>query len=220
MRSGIPLEGEMSPKATEGVAAHEAPWRAMKSAIYVRRPLLACRPSPPRGGRSDVAQAFANCQPCRSDAAPELPISPLEGEMSPKATEGVAARGAPTPWVASYEVGDLRETTPSGLPAISPSRGEIPRSAALPNCLRYSRRRPTSPLWGGRTEGPGGGRRRPREAGGTAPPPRSALRIDPPHKGEGKDHPAMASGAALLLGIWMSISSVDMVAPRSIETWR
>lgn len=40
------------------------------------------------------------------------------------------------------------------------------------------------------------------------------------HKGEGKDHPAIASGAALLLGIWMSISSVDMVAPRSIETWR
>ena len=34
------------------------------------------------------------------------------------------------------------------------------------------------------------------------------------------DHPAMAIGTALLLGIWMSISSVDMVSPRSIETCR
>ncbi|CDX61806.1 hypothetical protein MPL3365_70110 [Mesorhizobium plurifarium] len=42
----------------------------------------------------------------------------------------------------------------------------------------------------------------------------------PSPQGEGKTHPAMASGTALLLGIWMSISSVDMVAPRSIETWR
>ena len=33
-------------------------------------------------------------------------------------------------------------------------------------------------------------------------------------------YPAMASGTALLLGIWMSISSVDMVSPRSIETCR
>lgn len=37
-------------------------------------------------------------------------------------------------------------------------------------------------------------------------------------KGEEMPHPAIASGCALLLGIWMSISSVDMVAPRSIET--
>ncbi|TIP22617.1 MAG: pyruvate dehydrogenase complex dihydrolipoamide acetyltransferase, partial [Mesorhizobium sp.] len=43
-----------------------------------------------------------------------LPISPLEGEMSPKATEGVA---------------DPCGTTPSGLPAISPSRGEIGSSS-------------------------------------------------------------------------------------------
>ena len=41
-------------------------------------------------------------------------ISPLEGEMSPKATEGVA---------------DPRETTPSALPGISPSRGEIGQSS-------------------------------------------------------------------------------------------
>lgn len=56
--------------------------------------------------------------------------------------------------------------------------------------------------------------------GSAQSPPRSAPRIDPPHKGVGKDHPAMASGTALLFGIWMSISSVDIVAPRSIETWR
>ncbi|TIP75602.1 MAG: glycine--tRNA ligase subunit beta [Mesorhizobium sp.] len=42
------------------------------------------------------------------------PISPLEGEMSPEATEGVA---------------DPRETTPSALPGISPSRGEIGQSS-------------------------------------------------------------------------------------------
>ncbi|UVC14771.1 glycine--tRNA ligase subunit beta [Mesorhizobium onobrychidis] len=42
------------------------------------------------------------------------PISPLEGEMSPEATE----------WGA-----DPRETTPSALPGISPSRGEIGQSS-------------------------------------------------------------------------------------------
>ncbi|PAP95883.1 glycine--tRNA ligase subunit beta [Mesorhizobium wenxiniae] len=41
-------------------------------------------------------------------------ISPLEGKMSPKATEGVA---------------DPRKTTPSALPGISPSRGEIGQSS-------------------------------------------------------------------------------------------
>ncbi|RUW66270.1 hypothetical protein EOA28_31280, partial [Mesorhizobium sp. M2A.F.Ca.ET.067.02.1.1] len=53
-------------------------------------------------------------------------ISPLEGEMSPKATEGVAAREAPTSicGIKPSPVGP----TPSGLPAISPSRGEITRS--------------------------------------------------------------------------------------------
>ncbi|TPN25679.1 hypothetical protein FKO01_26950 [Mesorhizobium sp. B2-3-3] len=56
--------------------------------------------------------------------AVRLPISPLEGEMSPKATEGVAARGAPTPPTAHTRPSPV-EPTPSGLPAISPSRGEI-----------------------------------------------------------------------------------------------
>ncbi|RUW85370.1 hypothetical protein EOA29_05100 [Mesorhizobium sp. M1E.F.Ca.ET.063.01.1.1] len=58
-------------------------------------------------------------------------ISPLEGEMSPKATEGAAARGTPTPFAITDRVGDLCETTPSGLPAISPSRGETAQATAL-----------------------------------------------------------------------------------------
>jgi DNA helicase-2/ATP-dependent DNA helicase PcrA len=41
--------------------------------------------------------------------------------------------------------------------------------------------RPTSPLWGGRTEGPGGGSEVP-----SSQTPTPALRADPPHKGEGK----------------------------------
>ncbi|RWD88838.1 MAG: hypothetical protein EOS38_14030 [Mesorhizobium sp.] len=61
------------------------------------------------------------------------PISPLVGEMSPKATEGVAARGAPASSLVAKDVGDLGETTPSGLPAISPSRGEIERVSAFAN---------------------------------------------------------------------------------------
>ncbi|RUU27151.1 hypothetical protein EOC94_23675 [Mesorhizobium sp. M6A.T.Ce.TU.016.01.1.1] len=52
-------------------------------------------------------------------------ISPLVGEMSPKATEGVPARGMPTPFATTDDVRALCEPTPSGLPAISPSRGEI-----------------------------------------------------------------------------------------------
>ncbi|RWL49349.1 MAG: hypothetical protein EOR60_04930 [Mesorhizobium sp.] len=53
------------------------------------RPPLACRPSPPRGGRSGVTPAFANPQRCRTSKAPKLPISPLVGEMSGR-TEGGA----------------------------------------------------------------------------------------------------------------------------------
>jgi len=51
------------------------------------------------------------------------PLSPLEGEMSPKATEGITSGGtfSPTP--------HLAEPPPSGLPAISPSKGE--KSALL-----------------------------------------------------------------------------------------
>ncbi|CDX52591.1 conserved hypothetical protein [Mesorhizobium plurifarium] len=53
--------------------------------------------------------------------------------MSPKATEGVAARGAPASSLVAKGVGVLCEATPSGLPAISPSRGEIPACPAFAN---------------------------------------------------------------------------------------
>ncbi|MET3596415.1 hypothetical protein ABID26_005834 [Mesorhizobium shonense] len=44
--------------------------------------------------------------------------------MSPKATEGIAAREAPTPFSFAWGAGDLRARTPSDLPGISPSRGD------------------------------------------------------------------------------------------------
>ncbi|MER8571145.1 glycine--tRNA ligase subunit beta [Mesorhizobium sp. M1374] len=51
-------------------------------------------------------------------------ISPLEGEMSAKPTEGVGTIGRDLlPW--TEDAGASRAATPSGLPAISPSRGEI-----------------------------------------------------------------------------------------------
>ncbi|TPM34387.1 hypothetical protein FJ958_08415 [Mesorhizobium sp. B2-3-5] len=58
-------------------------------------------------------------------------ISPLEGEMSPKATEGVAPHEAPT-LIRRRRLHPV-EPTPSGLPAISPSRGEITPFAPLPS---------------------------------------------------------------------------------------
>ncbi|TPN90592.1 propionyl-coenzyme A carboxylase alpha polypeptide [Mesorhizobium sp. B1-1-5] len=47
-----------------------------------RPPSLACRPSPPQRGRLDVASAFANLQRSKANGAPELLISPFEGEMA------------------------------------------------------------------------------------------------------------------------------------------
>ncbi|RWI24785.1 MAG: hypothetical protein EOQ94_03715 [Mesorhizobium sp.] len=54
-----------------------------------QRPSLACRPSPPQGGRSDVTAAFANYRRCNKGEAMKQPISPLVGEMSGR-TEGGA----------------------------------------------------------------------------------------------------------------------------------
>ncbi|TPI27799.1 hypothetical protein FJW08_22815 [Mesorhizobium sp. B3-2-1] len=54
-------------------------------------PPLACRPSPPQGGRLDVAWAFANYQRRNRLGTSNLPISPLEGEM-PGRAEGGASR--------------------------------------------------------------------------------------------------------------------------------
>ncbi|TPL77477.1 hypothetical protein FJ954_02085 [Mesorhizobium sp. B2-3-15] len=50
-----------------------------------RHPPLACRPSPPQGGRSDRAWAFANRHRWKRGGAWELPISPLAGEMPGRA---------------------------------------------------------------------------------------------------------------------------------------
>ncbi|TIV50021.1 MAG: hypothetical protein E5V86_30455 [Mesorhizobium sp.] len=55
-----------------------------------------------------------------------LLISPLEGEMSPKATEGVARVGSQPPSPSAKRSSPVGPT-PSGLPAISASRGEIAR---------------------------------------------------------------------------------------------
>ncbi|TIN96492.1 MAG: hypothetical protein E5Y06_08920 [Mesorhizobium sp.] len=59
-------------------------------------------------------------------------ISPLEGEMSPKATEGVAGHKALASSVQSRRSHPV-EPTPSGLPAISPSRREIGSVTARQN---------------------------------------------------------------------------------------
>ncbi|TPM09382.1 MULTISPECIES: glycine--tRNA ligase subunit beta [unclassified Mesorhizobium] len=52
------------------------------------------------------------------------PISPLEGEMSAKPTEGGGTTGRDS-LSHTEDAGAPRETTPSALPGISPSRGEI-----------------------------------------------------------------------------------------------
>ncbi|RUW23769.1 MAG: hypothetical protein EOS38_11405 [Mesorhizobium sp.] len=54
-------------------------------------PPLACRPSPPQGGRSDVAAAFANLQRRRKSGRPKLSISPLRGRC-PAGQRGVLSR--------------------------------------------------------------------------------------------------------------------------------
>ncbi|TIS47491.1 MAG: hypothetical protein E5W96_22415 [Mesorhizobium sp.] len=56
---------------------------------------MACRPSPPHGGRSDVTPAFANFQRCKASGAPKLPISPLEGEMAGRPEGGAVPPALP-----------------------------------------------------------------------------------------------------------------------------
>ncbi|RWN45655.1 MAG: hypothetical protein EOS03_18845 [Mesorhizobium sp.] len=46
------------------------------------RPPLACRPSPPRGGRLAAARLSPITDVTGRTAASKLPISPLEGEMA------------------------------------------------------------------------------------------------------------------------------------------
>ncbi|PAQ03136.1 MAG: hypothetical protein EOR96_01605 [Mesorhizobium sp.] len=58
-----------------------------------QHPPLSCRTSPPQGGRLDIALGFANFQRGKKwTAAPKLPISPLEGEMSGRTEGGVVKR--------------------------------------------------------------------------------------------------------------------------------
>ncbi|RWN45193.1 MAG: hypothetical protein EOS20_24415 [Mesorhizobium sp.] len=67
-------------------------------------------------------------------------ISPLEGEMSPKATEGGRFSWLDAIW-GEEKAGASRAATPSGLPAISPSRREITRSPArTKKAARFPRR--------------------------------------------------------------------------------
>ncbi|TPN32760.1 hypothetical protein FKO01_13825 [Mesorhizobium sp. B2-3-3] len=57
-----------------------------------QRPPLSCRTSPPLGGRSDAATAFANSQRYKRKPAAELPISPQVGEMPGRAEGGAKDR--------------------------------------------------------------------------------------------------------------------------------
>jgi hypothetical protein len=57
--------------------------------VALEHPPLACRPSPPQGGRLDVTTAFANRDHWKVSETAKLLISPLEGEMSGR-TEGGA----------------------------------------------------------------------------------------------------------------------------------
>ncbi|TPL13797.1 hypothetical protein FJ951_09125 [Mesorhizobium sp. B2-2-3] len=58
-----------------------------------QHPPLSCRTSPPQGGRSDVASAFANLQWWKAGGTSTLPISPLAGEMPGRAEGGVTELG-------------------------------------------------------------------------------------------------------------------------------
>ncbi|TIN98387.1 MAG: hypothetical protein E5Y06_00125 [Mesorhizobium sp.] len=56
-------------------------------------PPLACRPSPPQGGRLAVSQVAPPLQHWRLAKASTHPISPLAGEMSGRTEGGVKERG-------------------------------------------------------------------------------------------------------------------------------
>src|SRR5882757_7379427 len=80
------------------------------SQVALERPPLSCRTSPPHGGRSDVASAFANHQRIQKGAGLKLPISPLVGEMSGRTEGGAKER------LLFYSLSALANTTrlPSG----------------------------------------------------------------------------------------------------------
>ncbi|TIM72095.1 MAG: hypothetical protein E5Y58_10400 [Mesorhizobium sp.] len=68
--------------------------------VALEHPPLACRPSPPQGGRFDVAIAFANRQCWKSGGTEKLLISPLAGEMAGRPEGGGTERGLHK-WAAS-----------------------------------------------------------------------------------------------------------------------
>ncbi|PBB17583.1 M15 family metallopeptidase [Mesorhizobium sp. WSM4313] len=57
-----------------------------------RPPSLACRPSPPQGGRSAASWPSLIFKVGKAGPAPKLPISPLEGEMPGRAERGASRR--------------------------------------------------------------------------------------------------------------------------------
>ncbi|AZO39236.1 hypothetical protein EOA27_32960 [Mesorhizobium sp. M2A.F.Ca.ET.037.01.1.1] len=58
-----------------------------------QRPPLSCRTSPPRGGRSNVAPAFANLQRCRIEFGATAANLPQVGEMAGRPEGGAKERG-------------------------------------------------------------------------------------------------------------------------------
>ncbi|TIP00102.1 MAG: hypothetical protein E5X72_31475, partial [Mesorhizobium sp.] len=54
-----------------------------------RPPSLACRPSPPQGGRLFASRFSPTFNVGKKGATPKLPISPLAGEMPGRAEGGV-----------------------------------------------------------------------------------------------------------------------------------
>ena len=132
---------------------------------------------------------------------PPAPIFPLVGEMSPKAIEGGEKPSAPEPTSAVPGItptrGEIGQSprlfaTPlarriaadagvdlAALAGTGP-KGRIVKADVLAAKQNGVAAAPsTSPLWGGRAEGAGGGME--------AAAPTPALRADPPHKGEGGD---------------------------------
>jgi ATP-dependent helicase HrpB len=73
------------------------------------------------------------------------------------------------------------------------ARDRSPRAANAQALAKRLARTSTSPLWGGSAEGAGGGLDKRAESSTPTPP----LRVDPPHRGEGK-----SSAGALLLHAW------------------
>ncbi|RWC39901.1 MAG: hypothetical protein EOS55_28545 [Mesorhizobium sp.] len=80
-----------------------------------QRPPLACRPSPPQGGRLDLTTAFANLYRQRESAEAETANLPPEGEMSGR-TEGGAGPSA----LKSSALSQRSDVAPTATPSASP----------------------------------------------------------------------------------------------------